>query len=62
MATIVRKGPGDSEDKLIAEFRKKVQADQILTELKEHEFYKKPSEIRKEKMSLLRRSKRKERR
>jgi len=48
MATVVRKGPGDTDDKLIAKFRKKVLADNVLTELRDREYYKKPSLIRKE--------------
>ena len=56
MATIVvRKAPGDTEDKLIAKFRKKVIAEQILDEIKEREFYKPPSVKRKEKLAALRR-------
>jgi ribosomal protein S21 len=50
MPTVVRKKPGQSDDKLIADFRKKVINDEILLELKAHEFYKKPSEIKQEKM------------
>jgi ribosomal protein S21 len=52
MPTVVRKKPGQSDDKLIADFRKKVINDEILLELKAHEFYKKPSEIKQEKMKL----------
>lgn len=58
MATIVRKKPGESEDKLIAKFRKKIQAEQFLTEIKEREHYKKPSVVKKEKKYELRRRKR----
>jgi ribosomal protein S21 len=50
MPTVVRKKPGQSDDKLIADFRKKVINDEILLELKAREFYKKPSEIKQEKM------------
>jgi ribosomal protein S21 len=56
MATIVRRGPGDNEDKLIAKFRKKVIAEQLLNELKEREFYKPPSTRKKEKLAAIRRS------
>jgi len=55
MATVVRKTPGDTEDKLIAKFRKKVAADQILIEIKEREFYKPPSVRKKERLAALRR-------
>ena len=50
MPTIVRKKPGQSEDRLIADFRKKVLADEILLELKKRERYKKPSEIKQERI------------
>ena len=50
MPTVVRKKPGQSDDKLIADFRKKVLADEIILELKKREFYKKPSVVRQEKM------------
>lgn len=50
MPTVVRKKPGQSEDKLIADFRKKVLADEILIELKDREFYRKPSVIKQAKI------------
>jgi ribosomal protein S21 len=50
MPTVVRKKPGQSEDKLIADFRKKVLQDEVLQELKDKEFHKKPSVIRQEKI------------
>lgn len=50
MPTVVRKKPGQSDDKLIADFRKKVLSDEILIELKEREFYRKPSVIKQAKM------------
>ncbi len=53
MATIVKKQPGQSEDQLIAQFRKKVLADDILGELKKREFYIKPSRARYEKMKKI---------
>ena len=49
MTTVVRKKPGESDDKLIAKFRKKIQAEQILTEIREREFYKSPAEKKKRK-------------
>ncbi|MCJ7792707.1 MAG: 30S ribosomal protein S21 [Candidatus Marinimicrobia bacterium] len=58
MATIVRKKPGESDDKLIAKFRKKVQYEQLLTEIKEREYYKKPSVKKKERLAESRRRKR----
>lgn len=50
MPTVVRKKPGQSDDKLIADFRKKVLADEIIQEIKDREFYKKPSVVRQEKI------------
>lgn len=58
MATVVRKKPGESEDKLIAKFRKKIQFDQLLIELKEREYYKSPAEKKKEKLKAQRKKKR----
>ena len=58
MATVVRKAPGDTEDKLIAKFKKKVLAEQLLNELKDREFYKPPSVRKKEKLAAIRRSRR----
>jgi ribosomal protein S21 len=56
--TIVRKKPGQSEDKLIADFRKKILSDEVLIELKDREFYKKPSRIKQEKIKERRKTKR----
>jgi len=53
MATIVKKQPGQSDDQLIAQFRKKVLADDIINELKKREFYVKPSRARYEKMKIV---------
>lgn len=61
MAIIVRKKPGESDDRLIAKFRKKIQADKILTEIKDKEFYKKPSVIKKEKLQAFRKRKKRKR-
>ena len=55
MATVVRRAPGDTEDKLIIKFKKKILAEQLLNELKEREFYKPPSVKKKEKLAALRR-------
>jgi len=57
MATVVRKAPGESDESLIAKFRRRVLADNILQELKEKEFYKPPSLKRKERMAALKRRK-----
>jgi len=59
MPTVVRKKPGQSDDRLIADFRKKVLADDLITEMKDREFYKKPSLVRQEKIKERRKGKRK---
>lgn len=51
MTIIVKAGPGESSDEVIRKFKKKVLQEQILTELKEKEFYKKPSLVKKEKLA-----------
>jgi len=62
MATVVKKGLDESEDRLIARFRKKVQAEQLLTELRKREFYQKPSTEKKERLKALQRENRRRRR
>ena len=57
MPIIIKAQPGDSTDQLIRNFKKKVLQDQLLSDLKEREFYKKPSMIKKEKMSEFKRLK-----
>ena len=46
---VVKKKKGESEDRLIARFRKKVLNEGILLELRDRERYKKRAERRKEK-------------
>jgi len=58
MPIVVKAGPQDTNDQVIRKFKKKVQQDQILTQLKEKEFYKKPSEVKKEKRKEADRKKR----
>ncbi|MEK9200426.1 MAG: 30S ribosomal protein S21 [Patescibacteria group bacterium] len=58
MATIVRKRPGQSDDKLIADFRKKVMNDEVVIEAKKREFYRKPSVVKQEKLKERKRGKR----
>lgn len=50
MPTVVRKKPGQSDDRLIADFRKKVLADEIILELKKREFHRKPSVVKQERI------------
>ena len=58
MATIVKKQPGQSDDQLIALFRKKVLADDVIGELKKREFYIKPSRAKYEKMKMVKKGNR----
>lgn len=58
MATIVKAKPGDTTGQVIRKFKKKVQQDQILETIKEKEFYKKPSVVKKEKLAELRKGRR----
>ncbi len=57
MPIVVKAQPGDSADQVIRKFKKKILQDQLLTELKEREYYKKPSIRKKEKMSEFKRLK-----
>lgn len=58
MVIIVKAEPSDTSEQVIRKFKKKVQQEQILTKLKEKEFYKKPSVLKKEKLAEIRRRKR----
>jgi len=58
MATIVKAGPTDSNDQLIRKFKKKILANDVLSEIKKREYYKKPSVEKKEKLKELKRKKR----
>jgi ribosomal protein S21 len=60
MATVVKKQVGQTDDQVIAAFRKKVLAEDLITELKKREFYQKPSRIKYEKSKALKRTKRRE--
>jgi len=57
MATIVKKKPGQSEDSLIAQFRKKILNEEVLEEVKKREFYLKPSRKRYEREKALKKRK-----
>ena len=57
MSIVVKAQPGDSADQVIRKFKKKIFLDQLLTELKEREYYKKPSIKKKEKLSEFKRLK-----
>ena len=51
---VVRKQKGESEDRLIARFRKKIMAEGVLLDYRDRERYKKPAERRKEKLYRVR--------
>jgi ribosomal protein S21 len=55
MPVVVKAQPGDSADHVIRKFKKKVLQNQILTEVREREYYKKPSIRKKEKLSEFKR-------
>ncbi len=55
MTVVVKAQPGDSSDQVIRKFKKKVLQDQILTEVRDREYYKKPSVRKKEKLSEFKR-------
>lgn len=57
MATIVRKKPGQTDDQLISQFKKKIFNENLLEELKEREFYLKPSRKRYEREKALKKMK-----
>ena len=50
MPVIVSAGPQDTNDQVIKKFKKKILQDDLLTKIKEKEFYKKPSLVKKEKL------------
>ena len=60
MAIIVKAGPQDTNDQVIRKFKKKVMVDQILTTIKEREFFKKPSVKKQERLKELDRKRRRQ--
>lgn len=61
MTTVIKAQPGDSVDDMIRKFKRQVIQDEILTEVRRRERFKKPSEVKKEKLSEFRRKKRRSR-
>ena len=61
MATIVKKKPGQSDDSLVAKFRKKVLNEDIIGEIKKREYYTKPSRKRYEREKVLKKLKKRKR-
>ena len=62
MATVVKAKDHESADSVIRRFKKKVLENEVLTELKRREYYKKPSVERKERRKELERQRRRQRR
>ncbi|AKM79108.1 MAG: 30S ribosomal protein S21 [Candidatus Beckwithbacteria bacterium GW2011_GWB1_47_15] len=62
MPVVVKSQPGESTDQIIKKFKKKVLASQLLTKIRDRQYYKKPSVKKKEKLAeFKRRSKRRKR-
>ncbi len=57
MATVVRKRSGQSDDSLIAQFRKKILNEDIIGEIKQREYYTKPSRKKYEREKILKKLK-----
>ena len=57
MPVVVQSQMGDSADQVIRKFKKKILQSQLLTDLKDREFYKKPSRKKQEKMAEFKRRK-----
>ncbi len=55
MPIIVKAGPGDTTDSLIRKFQKKVLAEGLVQEIRQREFYRKPSELKQEYLAEKRR-------
>ncbi len=55
MVIVVKANPGDTTTQVIRKFKKVVQQDQILIDIKEREFYKRPSVLKSEKTAERRR-------
>lgn len=58
MSTFVKKQPGQTDDQLIAAFRKKVLSEDVLGEIKKREYYVKPSRVKYEKKKSLKKTRR----
>lgn len=55
MAIVVKARPGDSNDTVIRQFQKKVLAEGLVQEIRQREYFKKPSELKKEYLAEKRR-------
>jgi len=43
MAIVVRKKPGESDDQLVSAFRRRAFSEDVVSEVKERQYYEKPS-------------------
>lgn len=57
MATVVKASPQDTNDQIIKKFKKKVLQEDIVNLVRERQFFKKPSLLRKEKLAEIRKRK-----
>lgn len=55
MSIVVRKGASDTNDSVIRKFQKKVLAEGLVQEIRQREFYRKPSQLRQEYLAEKRR-------
>lgn len=62
MAIVVKAGPQDNTDQVIRKFKKKVLQNDLINKIKDREFFKKPSLIKKEKLSEKRRQRKRAKR
>jgi small subunit ribosomal protein S21 len=62
MVIVIKAKPGESTNQVIRKFKKKVQKDQILTTIREKQFYKKPSVVKKERLKEAKKRNRRNRR
>lgn len=57
MALVVKASTQDTNDQVIKKFKKKVLAEDIVTQIRERQYFKKPSLVKKEKLAEFRKRK-----
>ncbi len=57
MAVVVTAGPQDTNDQVIKKFKRQIMSEDLVNKIKERKFYKKPSVLKKEKLSEVRKQK-----
>lgn len=55
MSIVVKAGPNDTTDSVIRKFQKRVLAEGLVQEIRQREFYRKPSQLRQEYLAEKRR-------